>query len=365
MNKAKKTIKGQNGQKQVKKNVQEGTNKGKIFVGILVAFLVVVSALVGWENLHPKLILTINGQKTYLGDLTYQIMTVEQTHNSIASLYEQMGYTEDYWSMEQDGQTVQATAKQQVLDSEIQQQILYAEAVKNGYEATEEQKASATASAQELLESLSDTQIKKTGFTEEKLTEILTRYEVTKKYKEDLIAGFAIDEEAIRAEIDRDEYNEYKTQCFFVSTEADADGEELSDAEKAELWGALLKVGDDAKDTEDWSTFLDSEDEDALVSYQEMNFIKSDTAYDEAVMNAAMKLGNGEISDIIEGEDGYYIIKMVDNNSDERYEAEVESAITEEEDSRFEEEYYTIYAEYDIKIDETEWGKVTLGSLTM
>lgn len=364
MNSTKKVLKG-NVKSQPKKQADPGSKKGVILAGILALLLVIMSGYIAWENLHPKLILTVNGNKTYLEDMTYQIMQSEQMHNSIASLYQQMGYAQSYWSMEDNGVTTQESVREEIVNNEIEQQILYAEAIKNGYEATEEEKEEAKTSAKEALENMSEDQKKKTGFTETELAEIMLEEAVALRYRQDLIDGFDIDDEKIRAGVDREQYREYKTQCFYVSTEADEEGKELSEAQKEERKNSLIKEAEAAKNTDDWSTVLDDKKEDQIVSYQAINFIKEDESYDAAVMKKAMTMENGEISDVVEGEDGYYIIKMVENNSADRYEEEVTNAIEEVENQKFEEEYLSIYENYEVTINSKEWNKVELGNLTM
>lgn len=367
MNSTKKVLKGNTAAKKpaqkAKQNV-DNSKKGKVLGAVIAAVVVIISAMIAWENLHPRLILTVNGEKTYLEDMTYQIMQAEQMHNSIASIYQQMGSNVNYWAMEENGVTTQDTAKEQVIANEARQQILYAEAVKNGYEATEEEKKEASESAKDMLANMSSEQKRKTEFTEAGLTEILTEVMVAQRYRQDVIDGFDIDDDKIRAGVDKEQYREYKTQAFFVSTAA-KDDKELTDAQKEELKQALIKEADAAKNTDDWSKALDTEDENLKVSYKTINFIKEDTNYDEAVMKQAMTMENGEISDVIEGKDGYYVVKMVDNNSQERYEKEVKDAITEEETNRFDEEYASIYETYEVMINDKEWDKVKLGNMTM
>lgn len=365
MNSTKKTLKN-GGTKKQPKRLEQGSqsNKGTVTAIIVAVVVVLVSGMIAWENLHPKLILTVNGEKTYLEDMNYQIMQVEDMYNSIDSLYQQMGYQESYWDMEEDGVTTQQTARKEILDNEIEQQILYAEAVKNGYEATEEEKEKAASNAKELFSAMSDGQKKKTGFTEENLTEIMTKEAVALRYRKDLIDGFDINDDEIRAGVNKEEYREYKTQTFFVSN-TDEEGNELKGAKLEEQKQALIKEAEAAKNTADWSKVLDSEDENQVVSYEAIDFIKGEEDYDAAVMKKAMTMANGEISEVVEGEDGFYIIKMVDNNSQARYEEAVEDAITEVENQKFDEKYLSIYEQYEVKINDKEWNKVELGNVTM
>lgn len=366
MNATKKVVKSDAAAKKQPKRLQQdtGSNKGVIAGVIIAAAVVLLSGVIAWENLHPKLILTVNGEKTYLEDMNYQIMQTEQMYNSIDSLYQQFGYTESYWDMEENGVTTQETAREQTINEEIERQILYAEAVKNGYEATSEDAKTAADRAKDMMKDMSEEQKKKTGFTEKNLTEILTEEEVAYRYRQDVIDGFDINDDEIRAGVDKEKYREYKTQTFFVST-ASEEEKELTAAQKEERKQALVKEAEAAKNTKDWSKVLDEEDEKQLVSYEEINFIKEDTDYDAAVMKKAMTMKDGEISEVVEGEDGYYIIKMVDNDSDDRYEEEVENAITKVENQKFDEEYLAIYEKYEVKINEKEWNKVEMGNITM
>lgn len=367
MNSTKKVLKGDTAAKKQPKKLQQGADnskKGTILAAVIVGVVVILSVMIAWENLHPRLILTVNGEKTYLEDMNYQIMETEQMYNSIASLYQQLGNEGSYWDMEEDGTTVRENAKQQVIDAEIEQQILYAEALKNGYEVTEEEKKEAAADAKDMISNMPDEQKRKTGFTEENLTETLAEMILAQRYRQDVIDGFDIDDAKIRAGVNKEQYREYKTQAFFIS-DADEEGNVFTDAEMEERKQALIKEAEAAKNADDWSKVLDTKDESQIVSYEAINFIKEDDSYDEAVMKKAMTMANGEISDVIEGEDGLYIIKMVDNNSQARYEEEVKDAISEVENEKFEEKYASIYEQYEIKINEKEWKKVDLGNVTM
>ena len=82
-------------------------------------------------------------------------------------------------------------------------------------------------------------------------------------------------------------------------------------------------------------------------------------------MEEAMKLANGEISGIVETEEGYYIIKMVDDSATTSYDEAVTAAIDEAEAARFDEEFEKIKEGYDVKINEEVWDKVVLGNNTI
>lgn len=189
MNSTKKTLKNNGTAKKQPQKLQQGTqsNKGTIFAVVLAAVVVLVSGIIAWENLHPRLIFTPNGEKTYLEDMTYHIMQTEGMYNSIDALYQQLGYQQSYWTMEEDGVSTQDRARKDTVDNAVEMEILYAEAVKNGYEATAEEKEKAAADAKDMLSNMSEEQKEKTGFTEENLTEILTKETVAFRYRQMLL----------------------------------------------------------------------------------------------------------------------------------------------------------------------------------
>ena len=72
-----------------------------------------------------------------------------------------------------------------------------------------------------------------------------------------------------------------------------------------------------AKTAEDFTKLLDDNDKTGI-QYQTENLIKKDlkdsTFLNKKLRKQIMKMDNGQISDIIEGDDGYYLIKMVNND---------------------------------------------------
>ena len=84
------TIKNDNLKTDKDKGTSSQTRKKGIIIsaicGVVVLFLVV---MVLWENLHPKLIFTINGEKVYLSDIMVDIYMNESTGAYMNSLYQQ------------------------------------------------------------------------------------------------------------------------------------------------------------------------------------------------------------------------------------------------------------------------------------
>lgn len=89
-----------------------------------------------------------------------------------------------------------------------------------------------------------------------------------------------------------------------------------------------------------------------------------ETFLTEELRKQIKKMNNGEISDLIEAEDGYYFFRMENNNSTAAYDKAVKEAISKEEEQRFEADYKSIASSYAIKVNNGQWKKIKLGSYT-
>ncbi|MSS64441.1 peptidyl-prolyl cis-trans isomerase [Velocimicrobium porci] len=374
-----KQVKKSSTKSQSRKTGNHGlSGKEKILIGIVAAIVVLISAVVIWDNHHPKLILKVDDEKLYLEDMMYDIYNTELSYNYMAQLYQQMGSTEDYWNMQQqNGQTTKEMARNDCLESAKKQVVLYKEAVANGYKVTKEDTKGAKKDAKEVMKNLSDEAKKVTGFTEEKLIKIIEKRKVVTRYKEDKIESYKITEDSVASTIDKDKFRQYSLDTFFVSTKTtDSDGNQksISSAEKKKAYEEIEAVLKKAENTKDWSKVIESKDSDKdkeskssepSVTYSAYDFIESESKFDEDTTKKIMSMKKNEISKILETEDGYYVVKMKDNNSMKRYETELENAVQSAQNSKFEEEYNKMLEKHTIKVNENEWKKVELGTITL
>jgi len=74
----------------------------------------------------------------------------------------------------------------------------------------------------------------------------------------------------------------------------------------------------------------------------------------------------GDVSKVYEEKDkGYYLVRMVDNNSSESYDTAVKKAISDAENAGFTEVYNTLLAKHTYKINTKALAKYTMGSITL
>jgi foldase protein PrsA len=335
----------------------------------IITAAILVVALVGgllFDQLYESTLFKINNEKYKLSDLAYYFYNVESEYN----YYDQMfGGGGAYWDMsfDDEGTTVREQAKQAAIDTAISSEILYKEAVSADYTLTDEEKETISTNVTTLLDSqLTESVIKRNHFTKKSLTDVLTKTTLGARYRQDKIDAFDIDDEAIKAGINYDEYRQYDIEYLYISTQTtDEEGNTvaLSDEEKTAAYDKINAVYESAKTSDDWSTLI-ADDEEEL-TYQDTNFLESGTTFSEDFEKMMMGMENDAVSEIYEDETGYYIVRMKDNDSSESYDTAVENAITTEENKQFNALYEEIKAKYDIEKNEKAIKGLNMGSLTI
>ena len=92
--------------------------------------------------------------------------------------------------------------------------------------------------------------------------------------------------------------------------------------------------------------------------------MESSTFLTEKLRKKLIKMANNEISDVIEGEDGYYLVKMVNNDDPAGYDSQCESVVNDEKTKQFNARYDQIKTTYTTEIQSYWKGRVTVGSYT-
>lgn len=364
MNNSKKTIKYREPKKQERKPINP-----KIWLITGIALVVLLIASILFDQLYKRKIFTIDGDDYYLEDLTYYINVVESNYAYLDQYYGQLFGT-SYWNMAADansGTTMRDAARDEAIETALYYEILYREAMTDGYEITEDEEQTIADQVDLLVnEQYSDKMIKHNGFTKEYLTEVFSKMAIVDRYKADIINSLDIDQEAIKATFDYEDYQEYEIDTLFIpASKSDEEGNQLTltDDEKAQLRQKLGNYYDDALTSEDWSELLPEDEEE--VKYNNLKFYESSSTFSDETKAMILAMENGDISDIIEESNGYYIIKMVNNRSTDSYDAAINQAIREEENKKFQEEYDVIKNNYDYKIYKSGVKSLYMGQVTL
>lgn len=318
----------------------------------------------GSEN-SKKLTVTVGDSKVYLDEMMYYIFMNEYQLDQYDQMYKAYMGT-SYWDMEySEGVTMREYAKTSTMDMVVQYEILYAEAKKADYKLTDEEKETLPTNVEQFMGAITEEQLEKTGLTKEIAETVVEKLMVTSRYIQDMIDKFEIDDAAITATVDKEELRQYDTQALFIATSSlDEEGKSvaLSDKEKSEAKKKLEAVLDKVKAGDEFDKIVEGQEE---IQKQDNNFVVGKGTVSEEYEKLAKSLKNDEVTDIVETADGYYIIKMVNNNSDESYKTAVEEKISAEEQKQFEAEYAKLKETYKITINNEVWDKIVMGETTL
>ncbi|MDD7349699.1 MAG: peptidyl-prolyl cis-trans isomerase [Clostridiales bacterium] len=357
------------------------SSKNKILAILGIVAVLVLCAGVCYMQLRPRPVLTVstvdeNGTEkkntVYMKDAVYSIYQVENQYNQYSSIYQQM-YGKTYWEMEDvdgKGRNGASAAKKQVMDSLKQREILYMEAQKRGYSLTDEEIKETEENVATTVKNFTDAQKQMDGLDEKTLKSEFKKNALVEKFRQILIKESGIDEEALKATVNKDDYRQYTLQYYMVSNQ-DTSGEEtqeVSPEQKQTNLSNMQALQEKAKTAEDFTKLLDEKDTTGI-QYQTENLVKKDlndsTFLTKKLRKQITKMKNDEISDIIEGEDGYYLVKMVNNDDSEAYDNQCNSVIEEEETKQFNAKYAEFAVNYVTEVQSYWKGRVKLGSFTI
>ena len=336
-------------------------------VWIVTATILVVALITSllFDQFYKRTLITIEGDKYYQEDLAYYIYGIEAKYDS----YDQM-FGGQYWDMvvnQNTGETARDMAMQEAINSTLITEILYRDATSNGYSLTDDEKETVADNVTSLLEGqIPEAVLKKNNFTEDYLTNVLSKTTLVNRYRHDIIDELDIDDEGIRAGIDFEEYRQYDIEYIFISTESkDAEDKTvpMDDANKAIAYEKIEAMSQIAKDTEDWSTLIPEEEE--QLTYRKRSFTEAESPFSDEFTAQVIELEKGSYSDILEDNLGYYYIHLIDNTSTESYDDAVEEAITAAENEGFAEAYNDIETNYYYVVNDKSLKRLIMGTITL
>lgn len=206
------------------------------------------------------------------------------------------------WQTSYEGGTLEENLKETVLARIARIKAMNLLAEKYEISLSEEETGNAARAAKQYYESLNDRERELLGVDEKKLCDMYEEYSLAEKVYEYLIAD-------INPEISDDEARTITVQHILIKTYSlNEAGERVPypDEKKKEAYRRAKEVLGKAREGADFAGLIAEYNEDSNSSY---SFGKGtmDAVFEEAAFN----LGTDEISDIVETEHGYHIIKCI------------------------------------------------------
>lgn len=374
MSKTKKLRKAQERQKN-KKTVPDRSQGNKIFIAVAAVLAVVIIAVVCVEQLSRKLAAKVGEEKIYQDEMMYYVQQEEQQASMMDGIYKQI-YGTSYWDYQtENGVSGREQSQTSIEEQMVMDEILSQEAKASKTALTEEEEASAKEEAKAAFDTVSSSVRSKYGISLSKYEKICKKRALADKYKKDLIAGFDIDKEAIKAGVDYETYRQYDVLYYYMPIEkgeesSEEAGEEVSAEEekaaKEKAKRAILDIKGKIDAGAEFKSLADTASKAGItVSVDSTTGVtKENPVFGEEAFEEIKKLPKDAVSEVVETDDGCYLFQMVDDNSSEAYDSKVESEISKEEESRFETEYNEVlFPKYKAQIKTGLWENIKLGSI--
>lgn len=354
------------------------SSKNKILLIIGIVVMLVLGAGVCYMQLRPRAILNVTRtgsdgstkkDTVYIKDAVYNIYQTETQYNMYGQIYQQM-YGKTYWEMEDvdgKGRSGAAAAKKEVMNTLKQREILCMEAEANNVTLTDEEKKQAAKNAEDAMKNMTDGQKKLDGLDLESITNVLERDALAQKYRQVIIQQGGLDEAALKATVKKDDYRQYTVQYYTISNK-DEEGKDVSADQKKKNLSAIKDLAKKAKSADDFSKLVEEKDESGIAAMQTQKLVEKDlkdsTFLDEKARKKVVKMKNGDISEVLEAGDAYYVVRMENNDDSEAYDTECDKVVDEEKNKIVSTKLAELASSYEFEVQPYWKGRVKLGAYT-
>lgn len=273
-------------------------------------------------------------------------------------------YGEGYWTSDSytndDGQTMEESVKDSVLEDLELYYILESHMDDYDVEITEDEQSAITEAAEQFLSDNTDDTIKAVGATQEYVEKYLYLQTVTSKMEDAIKAG--ADTEVSDEEAAQRTFSYVSIDMSTSYTDDDGNTVDYTEDEMAQK----------KSDAEAFASEAASDFDAAAESYGYSSYTYSygsdeeseeDGGFNADVISAADAMSAGEVSDLIEGDDCYYVIRLDSEYDEEATASKKESIISERQSDLYNEVTQGWLDDADIDVDNAEWKKVKFDNL--
>ena len=322
---------------------------------MLAGVLLTAGALTGCGNKKidtEATVLTVDGKEVSLGFVNFVTRYEQAQRDQFYVTY--MG--EDVWESDTDGdgQTLEDTTKADIMEMIQSWFVLEAKADEYGVKLDDQMLSQIEETAKQFMADNTQEAIDQLGATQEYVEQMLYYTVLESKIQEVIESQATItvtDEDAAQRTFS------YIMLASYGETIEDGTYETYTDEKLQEVKAEAQKAADRAKTDFD-DVAKEFEYEDTTYSYS-----PGDEQMDAAILQAADALTEGQVSDLIEGKNGYFVVRLDSEYDKEASEKNKNSLIAAERV-----EYYeSVLDEYmeaaEITVDEKQWAKVKFDSL--
>mgnify|MGYP000224868101 CR=1 FL=1 len=348
--------------------------RAKRWSALLLSGVMAASMLTGCGMNKNETVATFDETEVPLGVANFAARFLQATYDDFYVAY----FGEDVWSSDlyNNGTTMQDNIKDSVMQSLFDMYTLEAHMAEYDVELTEDDKAEIADTAAAFIADNSKDALDALGADEETVERYLTLATIQNRMHTAIIAD--ADTNVTDEEANTSSYSYVKVSKQ-SHTDEDGNTTEMSEDEKAQQKDQAQQVLDLVKGGQDLTSALQSVNEEmtpASASYGAEN-----GSIPDEVKEAADQLSDGEVAEnLVETEDGYYVVVMESTFDEEATENQKQTIISERQTEKFNEVYdgwkekadfkqkdkvvdkITFQDTYQIKAEETEASTETEGT---
>jgi len=328
--------------------------------------LVVVLSIISITGCQKKVknneveVLTVNQESVKLDEVLYQVYKTEKENEYYSTKYEEK-YNESYWDSEiVEGVLTKDSLKEEVLDTIVRNEILYQKALQEGYELTSEEDIKSRKEAKEELESMSEDEKNVIQASTELISKIKQRDIIVSNYFQNVIDSYKVDEDEIKKSLNPDDNIQYDVETIYFSKivwEEDGSSTKKTKEENHMGLDGLKEMQPVITQSEDW---IELDLDENNLEYEEYSVAADDSNYQKEFLEALKDMKPGETSDIIETEDGYYILRLLRNDDDSMKKDAINQAVLQEKYKKFDRFYEELKSKAEVETT-SQWDKIVIG----
>lgn len=327
-------------------------NISKKIAGIAVTALACASLITGCAgsvNLDTA-VAVVNGENIPFGVAKFDAKMQQVTYES----YYGAMFGDDMWNQTLSGDmTFGESTLDGILEELKEMYVVNQHADEYSVALTEEEIASIAATAAKFVEDNNEEALEAMGASEDVIIQYLTKYSIQSKVEAAIKSGA----DAVVADTDAAQRTfSYVMVSTVGTTDADGNTVELTEEEIAAKKAEAQAIIDAATASGDFDTAVT----DAGLTVSSASYGKDDDAgMDAAVITAADALAEGATSQIVETDNGYYVLHLVSALDEEQTEARRAEIISERQETLYSDTYTQWQEASEITVDEKVWNKIT------